>query len=333
MIDDNKKLVNLSGLKTIVRGLDQKATEKVQNAFTSLNTTINGKADTNHAHDDKYCPISTINRIEQSESAIEDLGQQITNFNTEISAVADRVKNTVLTDLLGGKKHVYLLGADYDTLTEEEKSDESVVYNIIDAESTEHEHENLEILNSIQPVSFKIGNAEKSLDYRNAVEISLDEMGASKSDHNHDDVYYTESEINTKLEAFYSIYDSDYVEVLSKIDGKAEKGHKHSVADISETFADDILYPIDCKLTLTDNRLQYARDVVTNTEIVFPAVALYTELHVFFESTENLNLVFPDNCKWRIDANIEAGSAYELIAKYIPNVGTGTWLVNILVYS
>lgn len=397
MSDDNKKLVNLSGLKTVAKGLDQKATEKVQAAYTSLDTeikavsakiggrefvfltmeaykilseqeknntskyyaitdaeklshehenkeyldeiettilgldsAIKNKVDANHAHDDKYCSIT---RIEQSESDIDDLGQQITNLNTEITAIPETVKTTILTDLLGGKKHVYLLGSAYDALTEEQKSDDTVVYNIIDAESTEHEHENLEILNSIQPVTFKIGNAITSLDYRNAVEISLEDMGASKSDHEHDDMYYTESEIDTKFETFSSTCDSNHAEALSKIDRKAEKDHTHSMADISETFADDNIYPIDGKLTLTYDRLQYAIDVVTNTEIVFPAVASYTELHVFFESTENLNLVFPENCKWRIDANIETGSAYELIAKYIPNVGTGTWLVNILVYS
>jgi hypothetical protein len=327
MSDDNKKLVNLSGLKTVAKGLDQKATEKVQNAFTSLNTTINGKADKNHTHDE-YC---SVDRIVQSENDIENLEQQITEFNTTISAIPNTVKETVLNDLLGGKRHVYLLGDAYDALTEAEKSDDTVVYNIIDAESTEHEHENLEILNSIQPVTFKIGNAITSLDYRNAVEISLEDMGASKSDHIHDDMYYTESEIDTKFETFSSEYNSDYAEMLSKINGKAEEGHTHSMADISETFAD--ISPVNGKLTLTDARIQYASDVVSYTEIDFPTVVSYTELHVFFESTENLNLVFPENCKWRIDANIETGSAYELIAKYIPNVGTGTWLVNILVYS
>ena len=326
MSDDNKKLVNLSGLKAVVKGLDQKATEKVQNAFTSLNSEIKGKADTDHTHDE-YC---SIDRIVQSENDIKDLGQQIADFDNTIMTVTSTISNTVLTDLLGGKKLVYLLGADYDSLTEAEKSDENVVYNIIDAESTDHEHENLDILNSLQPVTFIIGNAIKSLDYKNSIEISLDEIGVSKSDHNHDDMYYTESEINTKFTDFSSTYNSDYAEMLSALSGKAEEGHTHSMDDISETFAEDI-YPISGKLTLTDNRLQYARDVVTNTEIVFPAVALYTELHVFFESTENLNLVFPDNCKWRIDSNIEAGSAYELIAKYIPK--TTTWLVNILVYS
>ena len=395
MSDDKKKLVNLSGLKAVAKGLDQKATEKVQTAFNSLDSeikavsaklggrefvfltmadykilseqdknntskyyaitdtekishdhenkeyldnientiqnldsAIKNKVDANHAHDDKYCPIS---RIEQSENNIESLGQQISGFDTTIAAIPETVKSTVLNELLGGKRHVYLLGDAYDALTEAEKSDETVVYNIIDAESTEHEHENLDTLNGIQPITFKIGNAIKNLDYRTPVEISLDEIGASKSDHNHDDMYYTESEINTMLEDLSSSYNDDYVEMLSEIEGKAEKDHTHSMAEISETFAEEDISPVGGKLTLTDNRLQYARDVATNTEIVFPAVASYTELHVFFESTENLNLVFPDNCKWRIDANIEAGSAYELIAKYNPKAGI--WLVNILVYS
>lgn len=326
MSDDNRKLVNLSGLKAVVKGLDQKATEKVQNAFTSLDSEIKGKADKNHTHDE-YC---SVDRIVQSENDIKDLEQQITSFNTEILGITDTIKNAVLTDMLGGKKHVYLLGSEYESLTEEQKSDESVVYNIIDAESTEHEHENLDMLNNIKPINFKIGNAIKNLDYINSVEISLEEIGASESDHNHDDKYYTEAEIDTKLDDLSSTCDSNYAEALSKIGGKAEKDHNHSIADISETVKDD-LFPIQGKLTLTNDRIQYARDVVTNTEIEFPIVASYTELHVFFESEENINLVFPDNCKWRIDANIETGSAYELIAKY--NFKAGIWLVNILVYS
>lgn len=395
MSDDTKKLVNLSGLKVMAKGLDEKTTKKVQDAYTSLDSeikavsakfggrefvfltaaaykdlseqdksnsskyyaitdaekishehenkeyldniettilnldsAIKNKVDANHAHDDKYC---SIDRIAQSEKDIDDLGQQITGFDTAIAAIPETVKTTVLNDLLGGKRHVYLLGDAYDALTEAEKSDETVVYNIIDAESTEHEHGNLEILNSIQPVTFKIGNAIKGLDYMNSIEISLDEIGASKSDHKHDDIYYTETEVNTMFEDFSSSYNEDYAEMLSEIEGKAEKDHTHSIAEISETFAEEDISPAGNKLTLTNDRLQYARDVVTNTEIVFPVVASYTELHVFFESTENLNLVFPDNCKWRIDANIEAGSAYELIAKYNPKAGI--WLVNILVYS
>jgi hypothetical protein len=142
-------------------------------------------------------------------------------------------------------------------------------------------------------------------------------------------MYCTETEINTKLDNLYYTIDENLVEALSKIDAKAEKDHAHSITDISETVAD--IHPTNGKLTLTDARIQYASDVVTYTEIDFPTVVSYTELHVFFESTENLNLVFPENCKWRIDANIETGSAYELIAKYNPKAGI--WLVNILVYS
>lgn len=155
------------------------------------------------------------------------------------------------------------------------------------------------------------------------------DIGASASGHNHNDIYYTESEINTKLEAISTTVDSNHATAMAEAAKKAEKDHVHDMADISETFAD--ISPVAGKLVLTTDRIQYATDVTVQTEIVFPAVSLYTELHVFFESTENMSLVLPDNCKWRVGANLDTGSSYELIAKYNPK--TGIWLVNILVYS
>ena len=42
-----------------------------------------------------------------------------------------------------------------------------------------------------------------------------------------------------------------------------------------------------------------------------------------------MNLILPDNCKWRVDPNIEDASAYELIAVY----NTSYWVINIVSYS
>ena len=95
-----------------------------------------------------------------------------------------------------------------------------------------------------------------------------------------------------------------------------------------ETVQD--ISPVNNVLTLTTNK--YQKTVITNEiEIVFPQVTELTELHLYFDKNDNeeINLILPDNCKWRVDPNIEDASAYELIAIY----NTSYWLVNIVSYS
>lgn len=55
-----------------------------------------------------------------------------------------------------------------------------------------------------------------------SVDITADNVGAASVGHTHDDRYYTETEIDTKIDA-----------INESIDGKAAKSHKHSAADIT----------------------------------------------------------------------------------------------------
>lgn len=55
-----------------------------------------------------------------------------------------------------------------------------------------------------------------------SVDITADNVGAASVVHAHDDRYYTETEINTKIDS-----------INESIDGKAAKSHKHSAADIT----------------------------------------------------------------------------------------------------
>lgn len=64
-----------------------------------------------------------------------------------------------------------------------------------------------------------------------SVDITADNVGAASVGHTHDDRYYTETEIDTKMDA-----------VNESIDGKAAKSHKHSADDItSGTLSSDRL--------------------------------------------------------------------------------------------
>lgn len=81
-------------------------------------------------------------------------------------------------------------------------------------------------------------------------------------------------------------------------------------------------------LSLTTDRYQKTT-MVDGTTISFPTVNEFTEIHLYFDAFTNMNITFPDNCKWRVDPNIEEGSSYEMVATY----NTIEWLVNVLVYS
>lgn len=84
---------------------------------------------------------------------------------------------------------------------------------------------------------------------------------------------------------------------------------------------------VDGVLNLTDDKYQKT-NMINGTELVFPNVNKFTEIHLYFDADENMNLTFPD-CKWRAEPNIEAGKSYEVICTY----NTINWLVNIMVYS
>lgn len=81
-------------------------------------------------------------------------------------------------------------------------------------------------------------------------------------------------------------------------------------------------------LNLTTDKYQKTT-MTSGTNIVFPAVNEFTEIHLYFDAIANMNISLPDNCKWRIDPNTEEGTTYELVATY----NTVQWLVNIMAYS
>ena len=66
------------------------------------------------------------------------------------------------------------------------------------------------------------------------------------------------------------------------------------------------------QVDIVDNILQLTTDkyqktnMVDGTEIIFPSVNKFTEIHLYFDAETNLSLNFPD-CKWRVEPNIEEG--------------------------
>lgn len=63
------------------------------------------------------------------------------------------------------------------------------------------------------------------------------------------------------------------------------------------------------------------------TKINLPTVTSFTEIHLFFNTTEALTLVLP-SCKWQNQPSIEANKVYEFIFTYVDE-----WLGGCIVYE
>ena len=81
-------------------------------------------------------------------------------------------------------------------------------------------------------------------------------------------------------------------------------------------------------LSLTKNKYQTAT-VSDGTEITLPTVTSFTEIHLFFNTTQDLTLILP-SCKWQNGnaPTISANKTYEFIFTY-----TTEWLGGVIVYE
>ena len=270
-------------------------------------------------------------------------------------------------EMLGGKALRYVTQAEYDELSEEEKNNENVVYCITDAADISHEHANQEFLDSLnqEMLDAKQDKEDQNLLTEkktivgaiNELQALSKEFDAALGNSNLEDMSNDIFDLQAKaieLETYKA--DKEYVDnKLSTMDAITLNGYSIWVGtaeeleqiierdpntlyfeidndndDQEEVETVQNISPVNNVLTLTTNK--YQKTVITNeTEIVFPQVTELTELHLYFDKNDNdeMNLILPDNCKWRVDPNIEDASAYELIAVY----NTSYWLVNIVSYS
>lgn len=190
-------------------------------------------------------------------------------------------------DMFGGKSIRYVTQAEYNQLTDVQKNDPTVVYFIVDSEDLSHTHANKELLDKFGSRTLTIGNKGKTFDGSANVSWTLAEIGAAPSSHNHDDRYYTESEINTKVTSLQAEIDTDVkvetdrakaaeAALQAAIDGKAGSVHTHDDRYFTETEInnklagysatghthDDIYYTeteIDAKITTINNSIATAK--------------------------------------------------------------------------
>ena len=271
----------------------------------------------------------------------------------------------VTKEMFGGKSIKYVTQAEYDNLSEAEKNSDTVTYFITDAVDLSHEHENKEFLDNLAARNIAIGNKSQSFDGVNDLVYSIEDIGAAPAVHNHDDLYYTETEIDTKIEDINEGINEHVAELNAAISTKAEQSYvdeKLEVVDAltlngysiwvgttaeleaietrdpntiyfeisDESTGEDVVQVdvVNGVLQLTTDKYQKT-NMLDGTQILFPSVTKFTEIHLYFSAGVNMNLEFPD-CKWRVEPNtLEEGSTYELVATY----NTIEWLVNVIVYS
>lgn len=190
-------------------------------------------------------------------------------------------------DMFGGKSIRYVTQAEYNQLTDVQKNDPTVAYFIVDSEDLSHTHVNKELLDKFGSRTLTIGNKGKTFDGSANVSWTLAEIGAAPSSHNHDDRYYTESEINTKVTSLQAEIDTDVkvetdrakaaeAALQAAIDGKAGSVHTHDDRYFTETEInnklagysatghnhDDIYYTeteMDAKITTINNSIATAK--------------------------------------------------------------------------
>lgn len=116
----------------------------------------------------------------------------------------------------------------------------------------------------------------------------------------------------------------------TELNALPERDEKTLYFEIDDNETEEVVQVdiVDNKLNLTADKYQKT-NMINGTELIFPDVNKFTEIHLYFDANENMSLVFPDNCKYRVDPNIEEGNSYEIVATY----NTMKWLVNIIVYS
>ena len=271
-------------------------------------------------------------------------------------------------EMLGGRSIIYISQSEYDSLSEEEKNNSSVTYFVTDAVDLSHDHENKEFLDNLGERNISIGNKSQVFNGADDLVYSIEDIGAAPIEHNHDGMYYTEEEINIKIEDINEVINEHVAELQAGIQTlEADKANQSYVDEklevvdaltlngyslwvgttseleaienrdpntlyfeIGEDSGDEVVQVdiVNGILQLTDDKYQKT-EMVDGTEIVFPSVNKFTELHLYFSASSDMNINLPDDCKWRVVPNIEEGNSYEIIATY----NTIEWLVNVIVYS
>ena len=272
------------------------------------------------------------------------LDNRIKLSNEELIELINDVRS-----MFGGRSIVYLSQLEYDSLDDETREDETKTYFITDAEDLSHRHENEEFLNSLNQATLDTINDDinaveamlggKSIIYITQAEYDMLSVDNKTSEsilyiitdkeevqHEHTNKDFldslTEGNINASTVSGYSIW----IGTTAELEAIEEKDPNTLYFEVST--GDEVVH-VDVEdgiLNLTEDMYQKT-NMVDGTEIVLPDVIGFTEIHLYFNATDDMNLVFP-NCKYKTEPVIQAGRSYEIIAVY----NTMEWLVDCVTY-
>ena len=232
-----------------ISDLDKYTESEVDTISGSLNSTIDGKSDTSHLHDDRYYTESEVDTLLTTISGNLDDHNELNNL-----------------DYVSSGHTGFQPSGDYTTESEVDTISGSLQTNIDGKSDTGHLHDDRYYTES--EVNTISGSLQTNID------------GKSDTSHNHDDRYYTESEVDVlittisgKLDDHNELNNLDYassghtgfqpagdyyteseVDTISgslntKIDGKSDTSHLHDDRYYTESEIDTISGTLNEKIS------------------------------------------------------------------------------------
>ena len=142
-------------------------------------------------------------RLDKAAKALNKIIKDSINNERERAIAAEDLLETAIentTQMFGGKSIKYVTQEQFNAMTEEEQNNPTITYFIIDAEDLSHTHNNKDLLDNFGARTLTVGNSGKTFDGSENLSWTLNEIGAAPVEHIHDDKYYTETEIDGKIE-------------------------------------------------------------------------------------------------------------------------------------
>lgn len=139
--------------------------------------------------------------------------------------------------------------------------------------------------------------------------------------------YYSKNEVDNKIVQIRQ----ELVSALNLTKLELEKS-KTEIAILKEKsiITPKEISPVEGKLQLTQDKVQFCTNINTVTQIILPIVlnTPYLEVKLNFLVENNVpQITFPKDIKWQATPKIEVNKTYELIFTYTNGIWLGGWVV------
>lgn len=329
-----------------------------------LKGSINSKSDSGHLHEDVYCTEADVmemingvggnghnhNDMYYTESEIDSQQTAIRQeFETSLGIIRGNV-TTLATAVQSksdtGHKHNDL----YYTKTEMDGSLTSI-NNALGTKASENHGVHI-------PNPQTANNATYLRNDNTWKKITPDDIGAAKSDHGTHVVYSTtvpKAPGTATVGSESGVSRGDHVHPApTNIPGNANTANKLKtpvniqIGETGKTFdgSDSMSWTLkeigaeaiskqvignsvfSNKINLTLDKYQVA-SLSSGNEIVLPSTNKFTEINLFVKDCNLIEIKIPDNCKWRVDPNLQEGTSFMFTFIYT----TQEWLAEVKIFS